>query len=107
MATLVGVMFPSVKEIAGVVVAFATVPDTPAFVVTETEVTVPLPLPGAAQLPFTRSALVPVPHPVPLATQGAAMFVCVAATGGPVGALLASTDPAATDPAVALLQLTG
>lgn len=41
--TLVGVMTPSVKLIAGVVVAVATVPLTPFAVVTETLVTVPLP----------------------------------------------------------------
>ena len=41
-ATLVGVIAPSVKEIAGVVVAVATVPLTPFAVVTETLVTVPV-----------------------------------------------------------------
>ena len=42
-ATLVGVIAPSVRVIAGVVVGSATVPDTPLAVVTETLVTVPLP----------------------------------------------------------------
>lgn len=41
-ATLVGVIAPSVKLIAGVVVAVATVPLTPFAVVTETLVTVPV-----------------------------------------------------------------
>jgi len=40
--TLVGVIAPSVKLIAGVVVAVATVPLTPFAVVTETLVTVPV-----------------------------------------------------------------
>lgn len=41
--TVVGVIFPSVRVIAGVVVAVATLPETPFAVVTETEVTVPEP----------------------------------------------------------------
>lgn len=41
--TLVGVIAPSVREIAGVVVAFATEPDTPLAEVTDTDVTVPVP----------------------------------------------------------------
>ena len=40
-ATLVGVIAPSVRLIAGVVVEVATVPDTPFAVLTETDVTVP------------------------------------------------------------------
>src|SRR5690242_21894628 len=39
--TAVGVILPRVREIAGVDVAFDTVPDTPLAVVTETDVTVP------------------------------------------------------------------
>jgi hypothetical protein len=39
-ATLVGVIAPRVRDIAGVVVGFATLPDTPLAVVTETLVTV-------------------------------------------------------------------
>jgi hypothetical protein len=39
--TFVGVMLPKVNDIAGVVVGFATVPLTPALVVTVTDVTVP------------------------------------------------------------------
>jgi hypothetical protein len=46
--TVVGVTLPRVRLIAGVVVAVATVPETPLAVVTETEVTEPLPLPVAA-----------------------------------------------------------
>jgi hypothetical protein len=42
--TDVGLMAPSVSEMAGVVVEVATVPETPFAVVTETEVTVPDPL---------------------------------------------------------------
>ena len=45
-ATDVGVIAPSVNVIAGVVVEVATEPLTPFAVVTETEVTVPVP--GAA-----------------------------------------------------------
>jgi hypothetical protein len=41
----VGVIAPRVKVMAGVVVAVATVPDTPLAVTTETEVTVPVPPP--------------------------------------------------------------
>ena len=41
--TVVGVIAPKVKDIAGVVVAVATVPETPLAVVTEAEVTVPDP----------------------------------------------------------------
>ena len=41
--TVVGVIAPRVIEMAGVVVAVATVPDTPFAVVTDTEVTVPEP----------------------------------------------------------------
>ena len=46
-ATEVGAMAPKVMVIAGVVFWFNTVPLTPADVVTETAVTVPLPLPDA------------------------------------------------------------
>ena len=46
LATELGVIAPKVNEIAGVVVGFATVPETPLAVVTETEVTVPVPLLG-------------------------------------------------------------
>ena len=41
-ATEVGVIAPKVKVIAGVVVAFATEPEIPFAVVTETELTLPL-----------------------------------------------------------------
>ena len=43
--TEVGVMAPSVKVIAGVVVGVATIPLTPLAVTTEADVTVPSPLP--------------------------------------------------------------
>ena len=50
--TEVGVIAPSVKEMAGVVVDVATVPETPFAVVTETEVTVPEFVPeGTAKVP--------------------------------------------------------
>jgi hypothetical protein len=49
-ATLDGVIAPSVSVMAGVVVAFATLPDTPLAVVTDTVVTVPEPPPAAVQL---------------------------------------------------------
>ena len=42
--TEVGVIAPKVKLIAGVVEAFVTVPEIPFAVVTETELTLPLPL---------------------------------------------------------------
>jgi hypothetical protein len=42
--TVVGVIAPRVREMAGVVVAVATVPETPFAVVTDTLVTVPVPL---------------------------------------------------------------
>ena len=51
-ATLVGVIAPSVNDMAGVVVEFKTVPLTPLAVVTETSFTVPPPPPaGAANVP--------------------------------------------------------
>jgi hypothetical protein len=43
--TLVGVIAPRVSVIFGVLVAVATVPETPAFVFIDTLVTVPLPVP--------------------------------------------------------------
>ena len=61
--TLVGVITPSVRLIAGVVVALATVPETPLAVVTETLVTVPPP--AAAQVPSPRQkveAVAPLPE---------------------------------------------
>ena len=61
-ATDVGVIAPSVRVIAGVVVAVATEPLTPLAVVTETDVTVPLALPGDAHDPSARRKLV-VPPP--------------------------------------------
>ena len=48
--TLVGVIAPSVRLMAGVVVAVATVPETPLAVVTDTLVTVPDPAEAAAQV---------------------------------------------------------
>ena len=45
--TALGVIAPRVSVIAGVVVAVATVPDTPLAVTTETLVTVPVPPPPA------------------------------------------------------------
>ena len=45
--TVEGVIAPKVKVMAGVVVAFATVPDMPLAVVTETLVTVPEPPPAS------------------------------------------------------------
>ena len=42
--TVVGVTAPRVKVIAGVVVAFATLPETPLAVVTDTVDTVPFPV---------------------------------------------------------------
>lgn len=53
-ATLDGVIAPSVSEMAGVDVAFATVPDTPFAVVTDTVVTVPVPVPS---LPYGVNAI--------------------------------------------------
>lgn len=44
--TVIGVIFPRVSVIAGVEVAFATVPDTPLAVTTDTVVTVPVPPAG-------------------------------------------------------------
>ena len=58
----VGVIAPSVRLIAGVVVALATEPETPALFTTDTEVTVPLPPDGAAHEPSARRKLV-VPPP--------------------------------------------
>lgn len=48
-ATEDGVIAPSVSVIAGVVVAVATVPETPFAVVTETDVTEPAPPDDSAQ----------------------------------------------------------
>src|SRR6185436_11255889 len=45
--TLVGVIAPSVKVMAGVDVGFATLPDTPFAVTTDTFVTLPVPSPLA------------------------------------------------------------
>jgi hypothetical protein len=59
--TDVGVIAPSVRVIAGVLVAVATVPLTPLAVVTDTEVTDPPP-PGVVQVPSARRKLV-VPPP--------------------------------------------
>jgi hypothetical protein len=61
--TLVGVIASSDKLIAGVVVGLATVPEIPLAVVTETDVTVPLPVPpgGSAQVPSARRKLVAPP----------------------------------------------
>lgn len=44
--TVVGVIAPNVSVIAGVVVAVATLPETPFAVTTETEVTLPVPVPA-------------------------------------------------------------
>ena len=71
-ATLVGVIAPSVNEMAGVVVGLATVPLTPLAVVTDTLFTVPPPPPaGAAHVPSPRQNVVfvaPVP-PAKFATE--------------------------------------
>jgi hypothetical protein len=66
-ATLVGVIAPSVRLIAGVVVGVATVPDTPLAVVTDTLVT--LPTSGAESVipPAELVIVIPVPA-VKLAT---------------------------------------
>src|SRR6185503_3158278 len=53
-----GVISPRVRLIAGVVVAVATVPDTPLAVVTETLVTVPVPADGSP----VRTSSTPVPE---------------------------------------------
>ena len=58
-ATLVGLIAPSVSVIAGVVVALATLPDTPFAVVTDTVVTVPDPPPAAVQLSTLPDASIP------------------------------------------------
>lgn len=58
-ATLVGVMSHSVRDIAGVVVAVATLPDTPFAVVTDTDVTVQLP-----PLPVEAAVIRPLPSTV-------------------------------------------
>ena len=74
--TVVGVMAPRVSEIAGVVVAVATDPDTPLAVVTDTEVTVPLPpLVGKVAKPPVVFTAIPsaVTTPVPVAV-GVAML---------------------------------
>jgi hypothetical protein len=62
-ATELGVIAPRVRLMAGVVVAVATVPDTPFAVVTDTEVTVPEPLPVAVITvsPPLVDTLIPVP----------------------------------------------
>lgn len=56
--TLVGVIAPSVKVMAGVVVAVATEPDTPLAVVTDTDVTVPELPDGTANVPSPRKKVV-------------------------------------------------
>mgnify|MGYP003662501922 CR=1 FL=1 len=60
LATLDGVIAPRVSEMAGAVVAFATVPLTPFAVVTDTDVTVPLPPPPVLAIVTMPSAPVPV-----------------------------------------------
>jgi len=73
--TLVGVIAPRVKVIAGVVVAVATLPDTPFAVVTDTDVTVPEPPPVAERvvpsndnpLPIVTALIaVPLPFRIPV-----------------------------------------
>ena len=62
-ATDVGVIAPSVKVIAGVVVGVATVPETPLAVVTEALLTDPVPVPQVGQemaVPDTTIGAVPV-----------------------------------------------
>lgn len=59
-----GVMAPKDNEIAGVVVEVATVPETPFAVVTDTSVTVPVPLGATASNPLSAPFLrrtVPAP----------------------------------------------
>lgn len=74
----VGVMAPKVRVIAGVVVAVATVPDTPLAVVTDTVVTVPEPPPMMAHpvaLPFARTPVgaLPVVQSVGVAAKAVAV----------------------------------
>ena len=77
-ATLVGVMAPRAKVMAGVVVAVATVPLTPLAEVTETLVTVPLPPPETVQVePRTQT----VPFTV---VEGVARFALGIFTGSMV-----------------------
>jgi hypothetical protein len=64
--TDVGVIAPRVRVIAGVVVGFATVPDTPLAVTTETEATVPVPPPPASAVlncPRSGSKITPILSP--------------------------------------------
>jgi hypothetical protein len=63
-ATLVGVIAPRVREIAGVVVAVATEPLTPFAVVTDTLVTVPLPPPDTSAVAAVPMAEATTPEPV-------------------------------------------
>jgi hypothetical protein len=69
--TLVGVIAPRVSVMAGVVVAFATVPLTPFAVATETLVTVPLAL--LVQIPF--AAVQILDNPVLFSLTSAKPFV--------------------------------
>jgi hypothetical protein len=74
------VIAPNVRLIAGVVVGFATVPDTPFTVVTETAVTVPEPPPIAAHPVAFPLARTPVgAFPVEQSVGVAASAVAVAA----------------------------
>jgi len=57
--TVVGVIAPRARVIAGVVVLVATVPETPFAAVTDTLVTVPLPPPTADKTPLLSVILVP------------------------------------------------
>src|SRR6185312_3588489 len=76
----VGVIAPRVKVIAGVVVAVATVPETPFAVTTETAVTVPVPVgvKHPTAFPFA---------PTPVAATPAPQFVGVDASAVAVAAL--------------------
>ncbi len=77
-ATLEGVIAPSVNVMAGVVVAVATVPDTPLAVTTETVVTVPPP------------AIVLQPKPVPVVHVNAEVAALHEGTAKPLGVVVVS-----------------
>lgn len=84
--TEVGVIAPRVREMAGVVVAFATEPETPFAVVTETVVTLPLPeAPVAPVAPSAPAAPVGPVGPVTVEAAPAAPVGPVGPVGPPAG----------------------
>jgi len=99
-ATEEGVIAPSVRVIAGVVVGFATVPLTPLAVVTDVLVTVPLPLPDALSVLPVIERFVPTissDTEVPLGVEPSSLlFALSVASFAKVTALFAMV--AANDP---------